>query len=45
MAAAFVLHDGDSGEYKLSILPILEKDRLIHIIMDLAVEPGNIHES
>lgn len=43
--AAFVLHDGDMGEYKLTFLPHLEKDRLVHIIMDLAVEPGRTDES
>lgn len=43
--AAFVLHDGDWGEYKLTFLPQLEKDNLILIMMDLAVEPGKTDES
>lgn len=43
--AAFVLHDGDWAEYKLTFLPQLEKDRLIDIMMDLAIEPGDIEES
>ena len=43
--AAFTLYDGDYGEYKVSVLANLQKDRLIDLQMYLDKSPGNLDDS
>jgi hypothetical protein len=43
--ADFTLYNGDNGENRISVLPQLEKDRLIDLLMYLCPNKKNIHDT